>query len=130
MPRTDPDFFATAFGLAQFWFAPMVALAISAVYFVTSPKNQPMAQRFAASGHGAVICILYLTAMACWILGVSKRSYGFPFAVLLLFPVLLMGLSFFLYRGPRFVHGFQVLNLLCLAWTFFIGGMAVTGDWL
>jgi Ni,Fe-hydrogenase I cytochrome b subunit len=53
-----------------------------------------------------------------------------PFLVLLLLPLSLIVDSFFLFRGRRIFHWLQVLNILCLIWTGFVGGMAVTGHWL
>jgi hypothetical protein len=49
---------------------------------------------------------------------------------LLLVPATLIAASFFLYKGPKSLHWLQLINIACLLWTGFVGGMAVTGDWL
>ena len=130
MQQSSTGTLLAAFAIAQFWLAPLLAAAISAVYFRASPTDQPLLQRLVASGHGAAIAILYGGALAFSAFGISKQSYGLPFMGLLLVPVFLAGLSFALFRGRKYIHLLQILNLACLAWTLFIGGMAVTGEWL
>ena len=83
-----------------------------------------------ASAHGFAISIVYFGAMSVFWANAARPKYAVPFVVLIAVPGALILLSFFVYRGPKHVHLLQVLNLLCLAWTFFIGIMAVTGEWL
>ena len=130
MQQNNAGTLVAAFAIAQFWIAPLLAAAVSAIYFRASPTDQPLLQILVVSGHGAVIASLYGGALAFSGLGIAKQSYGLPFIGLLLVPVVLVGLSFALFRGRRSVHLLQILNLVCLAWTLFIGGMAVTGEWL
>ena len=130
MQSADPFTFVAAFAIAQFWLAPILALAISGVYFFTSPATQTLYRRLVASLHGAVIAALYLGALMFNAVGISKPEYGIPFLATLLLPVVLIATSFILYEGKRSLHALQMVNLLCIAWTFFIGGMAITGEWL
>jgi hypothetical protein len=115
---------------AQGMLAPILALTISLVYFWSSPSTETMSRRLLSSAHGASVAVLYMAAMAVFWAHKASPKFGTPFLFLLLIPVILVFASFFLYRGPKSVHLLQVLNLACLAWTFFIGSMAVTGNWL
>ncbi len=130
MQSEAPGILIAAIAIAQFWLAPLLALGISAVYFVTSPTTQIVARKLGASAHGASIAALYVGALFFSALGSSKPSYGIPFMSLLLVPVALIVLSLFLYEGRKVIHALQVVNVLCIAWTFFIGTMAITGNWL
>jgi hypothetical protein len=105
-------------------------MAISVVYFWRSPKVQPLAQRLLVSAHGAAIAAIYLCAMYIWWSGSSRASLALPFMFSLMIPLLLIVVSFLKFRGLRSIHLLQLANLFCLGATFFIGAMAVTGDWL
>jgi hypothetical protein len=107
---------------------PFLAGLVSVVYFLSSPKNQPMQQRLLSSAHGAVVVILYALAWLFVIAGISRPSLLLPFAVSLLVPGALIAASFFLYKGARQVHWLQVPNVACLLWTGFVGGMLITGQ--
>jgi hypothetical protein len=114
----------------MFWLAPVIAMAISVVYFKRSPKDQPLAQRLLVSAHGVVIAAIYLCALYVWWSGSSRESYGRPYAIAFMVPVALIAVSFWKFRGPRSTHLFQLANLFCIAASYFLGGMAITGDWL
>lgn len=118
------------FSLAQFWLAPFITLAVSIAYFRASPSTQRLAARLAASSHGASITVLYLGAMAVWLSGHSNSAYAGPFAFFLLIPLVLVVVAFFVFRGRKMIHLLQFINVAALAWTFFIGSMAVTDRWL
>ncbi|HEY1104021.1 MAG TPA: hypothetical protein VGE70_11430 [Burkholderiaceae bacterium] len=119
-----------AFAFAQFWLAPLLTLLVSIVYFRTSPSGQGMAERLAVSAHGCVIAVLYFGALTFWWAGASRPAYGKLFAYSLLVPLVLMGFAFVKFRGKASVHLLQIVNLVGLFWTFFVGSMAITGDWL
>jgi len=108
----------------------LVPLAVSAVYFLRSPSNQALSKRMLASAHGLSISVIYLSAIAISWTKNADRTLGRPFAMALVVPVVLIVISFALYRGKRATHWFQVLNFVCLGWVSFVGGMAITGDWL
>lgn len=130
MEITELSILIVLFGFAQFLLAPLLAIGVSAIYFFTSPKTQPIGSRIAASAHGITIAVIYFFAMAVFRANKAQPMYGSSFVMLQLLPILLAVLSFFLYKGRKTVHLLQILNLICLVWTFFIGGMAVTGQWL
>ena len=113
-----------------FIFPVLLAVAISVIYFRNSPRTEPLARRLLASAHGVVIAVLFISAIAIWLSGHSQERLGTPFQLLLLIPLALMIASFFLFKGPKATHLLQILDVVCLLWTWFVGGMAVTGDWL
>ena len=130
MESTSLSIVAVLFGWAQGLLAPVLALAISVIYFISSPRSEPVARRLLASAHGAVITTLYMGAMAIFWAQKANPQFITPFLLLLPVPLVLIVVSFFIYRGRKAIHFLQLLNLLCLGWTFFVGSMAVTGDWL
>src|ERR1700730_594182 len=130
MNSTSQTILWSLLGWAEGFAAPLVAICISAVYFFTAPRGDVLPRRLAASAHGLAIAILYFVAMAVFWSHKPNPSYGTPFSLLLLVPLALIATSFFLYRGPKAIHTLHLLNLVCLAWTFFVGSMAVTGNWL
>lgn len=125
---------STAAITAVVWFlfslAPILSLAVSATYFFQSPKSQPLWQRLVASSHGAAISLLYVAAMFVFWSNTARPSLRGPFLASLLLPVALSIASSLIFKGSAKYHWLQLVNLLCLAWTFFFGIMAVTGDWL
>jgi len=110
--------------------APVLAVGISAIYFTASPKTEPLAKKLLVSAHGVVIAALYFGAMSVFWLHRSSDAFAKPFSYLLLVPVLLILTSLFVFRGREGIHWLLLVNLACLAWTAFVGIMAVTGDWL
>jgi hypothetical protein len=121
---------ATALVWAQWYLAPILALSVSAAYLTTSPKTQPLSERLLASSAGMFIAAIYCLAGTIALLGLSRPGLATLFAVALLLAIGLIGLSFRLYRGRKRVHLLQFINVACLAWTGFVGGMATTGRWL
>lgn len=130
MEQVTPSVLEYVLAWFQWLLAPVLALVISIVYFRASPSSQPLGSRLMASAHGISIAALYAGAMLVFYANAAGPRYATPFFVLLAVPAVLMLLSFFIYRGAKHVHLLQCLNFLCLAWVAFIGGMAVTGDWL
>lgn len=108
----------------------IVPTLISLVYFWTSPKQQGLATRLWASCHGIVLASIYLGAFFISEMKLSEPIYGWLFAISMLLPLSLMALSFFLYEGPTYVHLLHLVGLICVLWTMFVGGMAITGNWL
>ncbi len=108
----------------------IVGPTLSLVYFWTSPKQQALLTRGLASSHGIVLALMYLAAGLVYEFKLSKPSYGWPFAISMLLPLGLMALSLRIYAGPKYVHLLHLVSLYALLWTMFVGGMAITGDWL
>ena|ERR1035437_400095 len=130
MELTSLNIIDVLFGWVQGLLAPIVALVISAAYFMSSPLSKPLSKRILASAHGVVITAIYMGAMTIFWAQKANPKFITPFLFSLLIPLFLIAVSFFVYQGRKTIHSLQLLNLLCLGWTFFIGSMAVTGDWL
>lgn len=114
-----------------FWLvAASVPLATSIVYFRASPSTESFTQRIAVSLHGAVVSALCIGAVLIGMLGSPRQEFGEIFRLLLVVPVVLVAYSLLRFRGKRAIHLLQGINLLWLAFAFFLGGMAVTGVWL
>lgn len=118
------------FTWGQALIAPALAIGISVLYFRASPKTEPLAKKLLVSAHGVVIAVLYFGAMSVFWLHRSSDALGKPFSYLLLLPLLLILTSLVMFRGRKLIHWLLLVNLACLAWTAFVGVMAVTGDWL
>ena len=113
------------------WYsAPVMSSLVSVLYFVRSGEDVSLPRRVLTSVHGVSTAALYILAMTVAVTRHSDPILGTPFKVALLIPLALIVASFLLYRGAKRVHWLQVLNVACLAWTGFMGGMAITGQWL
>jgi F0F1-type ATP synthase assembly protein I len=122
--------FGIALSFVEGSLAPLLAVAVSVIYFCRSPQTEPIMRRIAASAHGIAIALIYVGALSLNFAHLESQRWSTPFSIILLLPLMLIVLFVLLFRGHPETHWFQLLNLLCLAWTAFIGGMAVTGDWL
>ena len=117
------------FGSFKGLMAPLSGLAVSVVYYRSSPPNQPVLLRMLASAHGlaiAFLCILWVflieSPRAAWHLK--------AFQYLCLVPIGLIVASFALFKGPRKVHLLQGVNLGSLAFVFFAGSFSLdTHPW-
>jgi hypothetical protein len=114
----------------QWLLAPLLATIVSIIYYRAALPSLSQLQKVLLSAHGICIAVLYMSAMLVFWMGLSKEVYATPFLFSLLVPVGLGMFSLFKYQGHKVVHWLQLLNMLCLAWTAFIGIMAVTGNWL
>lgn len=130
MQSTLPAIVDWFLALLAWYSAPAVALVVSTAYFVRSSGDPSMWRRIVTSSHGVTIALLYVIAMGVALARAYDPAYGNPFSLALLVPVVLMALSLVFYRGSRRTHWLQFLNAGSLAWTGFMGGMAITGRWL
>ena len=112
--------------------AALVMVAVSCGYFARASSDTPLAWRLLSASHGLIGAALYLCAILVWVSGAARPAHGVPYAVSFVFPALLVVFSFFFFffRGPRNTHWLQLLNVSAMFWAFFIGSMAVTGEWL
>ena len=114
------------------WFAPaLIMVAISGAYFSLSRGRQNLLTRTLLSAHGLVAAILYFGALVLWETTRAYRPWAaWPYLLLHIIPLASIIYAFFRFSGPKLLHLSQIANVLCMAYTVFIGGMAVTGDWL
>lgn len=120
------------YGFMQWYGAPVVMIGVSLAYFFADPRRPAVRERLLVSAHGLAGAALYFGAFAvAWFQPGGYRPYlGWPYAVLLLVPLALIGVSLFKFRGNRLTHALQVPNVVALLWSAFVGVMAITGDWL
>jgi hypothetical protein len=116
--------------LLQTYAAPCLAVAISVVYFAKSPSGQSTTERLLVSAHGALIACLFAVAICVAMLQLSELTWATPWTLLCLLPLASIIYSLVRFRGPRQTHLLQILNCLCLAWTWLFGGMAITGEFV
>ena len=114
-----------------FWLvAASVPVVTSLVYFRASPPTESLTHRIAVSLHGVAVSVLCIGAVLVGMTGAPGPELGATFRFLLVVPVALVAYSLCHFHGKRAIHLLQGINLLWLAFAFFLGGMAVTGVWL
>ena len=105
--------------------------AISGVYYACDIGESKRSVRLMVSAHGALGTLLYSGALLWWYLSPTYRPWAtLPFLLAFVMPLSSIIFSFFKFRGPKILHLLQLLNLNALIYALFIGGMAVSGDWL
>jgi hypothetical protein len=118
--------------LMQWYGAPVVMIGVSLVYFFADTRRPALRERLLVSVHGVAGAALYVGAfVVAWLQPGGYRPYlAWPYFVLLLVPLALIGVALFKFRGNPLIHALQAPNVAALLWSAFVGGMAVTGDWL
>jgi hypothetical protein len=109
----------------------LVMVAISIAYFWLGRREPSLVTRILVSAHGVFAAALYLGALGLWEVTRAYRPWaGWPFLLLHLIPIASIIYALFRFSGPKLLHLSQIANLGCMVYTYFVGGMAVTGDWL
>lgn len=121
---------AAASSLFSLYGAGAILLFVSLLYFSFAKDGASLALRLLTSAHGAVGALVFFSALAIGFSGWDHPSYGQPYLFAWVLPALLMLFSLMRYPGPATVHLLQVFNVLAFAWAWFIGTMAVTGNWI
>ena len=113
-----------------FWAGPIVLLcAISTLYFGTDEARFGLRARILASAQGVVTACLYLGAVLIWKSGHANPDYEDAYMGLYVVPASLVLACLLLYRRTYWIHVIQVPNILLMAYTFFIGTQAISGNW-
>lgn len=119
---------------AEVYLTPILTVLISLIYFCTSPKEQRLYIRLAISGHGVAIAVLYVSPILIHRVMTSpptaENIIHEIWSYFLIVPVILMFFSLLKFRGPLLVHILQIINMMGLAWTFLLGSMFLTSQWL
>jgi hypothetical protein len=116
-------------GIIQWFGVPIVAAAISAVYFATARKMS-LSRRISVSAHGVLLLMIYVVAIGVHSTEGSHPNLVWPFLAAFVAPALSIGFAFAWYPGSKALHLLIAPLLYCGLWIAFIGGMAVTGLWL
>jgi len=110
---------------------PVAMSLVSILYYLLDYKEENVRIRIMVSAHGAIAAIIFLLVMfITWSETVYRPWAGLPFLLVHIFPLASVIYAFIKFKGNKVVHLLQVVNLFCVMNTLFIGGMAVTGDWL
>ena len=107
-------------------------IVVSLAYFFGDPRRPAFRSRLLVAAHGFIGTALYFAALGLHeAQPIGYRPYlALPYGLLFLFPLLAIVVSIFTFRGSRLFHLLQPFNLAALAWAWFVGTMAATGDWL
>ena len=109
------------FGSGYTLMVPLSALAVSVAYYRNAPTTQPVLLRLLASAHGVSIALLW-SLMLFWIAQSQDVAWHLTaFECLLLLPIALIVVSFFVFQGPRKVHLLQAVNLGSLIYVGLLG---------
>lgn len=113
----------------QFLWAPVVATAVSVIYFGKA-RAMPMLDRLLVSGHGVALALIFVSAFTIAALGMAHERFETPFMASFIAPIACAGLAFWRYEGSHSLHLLQFVNLAAGLWIAFLGVMAITGNWL
>lgn len=86
--------------------------------------------RIAVSVAGPLISFLYLMSLTIGLRGYGNLKFAQVFFVALIVPCIFVLYALVKYRGPKKIHALQVLNVLALIDSYFIGTMAISDNWL
>ena len=102
-------------------------IVISAAYYFMDGSEHNDWVRLFVSIHGLAAAFLYVCAL------ISKGNHpwmALPYLFAHMFPVASIIYGFFRFSGSKFLHLSQIVNVVCMMYTIFVGGMAISGDWL
>jgi hypothetical protein len=118
--------------MGLFYVVPVfVMFGVSGAYFALDSGEAPRRERLLVSAHGALGALLYLFALALWAVAPNWRPWAaWPYLLAFSLPLASVLYALFRFRGPKVLHLAQLANLWAFAYALFIGGMAITGDWL
>jgi hypothetical protein len=112
------------------WFGvPVGAVVISVVYFFMA-RTLSIGRRLAVSAHGCLLAAMYIFVGLIYETGHSHPSFAWPFLATFLAPAASVVFALTWYPRSKKLHFLLIPLLYCALWVAFIGGMAVTGDWL
>jgi len=107
----------------------LVCIFTSVSFWVSNPSLKGL-QRLLVSGHGiATLCLIGIP-FTLFALGINISFFLPVFNVCCFLPLLSIVYSFFQHKGTKLLFILYLFLLPAIMWAWFIGGMAVSGDWL
>jgi len=106
----------------------VLSIAVSALYWLKDANTG--FKHIAVSVHSVLMLVLISGALYLGFKGYANPEALWFFYLLLVLPILSIVASFRYFTGMKWVHISQIWKFAALVWTWFIGSMAVTGDWL
>ena len=110
-------------------FSMLIMTSISGAYFYYGSSSKIL-PRVLSSVHGLLGASFLLVAMLIWDNGLSSPEFELIYTWVFLLPLSSIIFSFLFFSGNKWLHLLQLVNLIGLAWCWFVGVMAVTGNWL
>lgn len=118
---------ATPLEVVEFWATPLLMVSISTVYFLSSPKTQPLSRRVLTAGHGALGALLFAIAMAVHYMGSPRPGLQAPFLVLWALPFVLAAISLRWFRGNWRVHILFLPLIPLMLWALIVSCTVIGG---
>ena len=117
-----------AIGYAMFGWAPFGCFVVGFLYLAYAPRSVRPVARLLPAIYAPLSAFVYL---AIAFIPLSARAVATPtpvFFALQAAPLILMAVSFRVFRGPRWVHAVLMpVALICMAWQFAWGYWGVYG---
>jgi len=105
-----------------------ISITISLLYWYKD--NNKGIKHIVVSAHSVFMLILLGAALIIGFNILTHKLLLIPFYILLFGAVLSIVFSFKYFTGSKWLHLTHILNIPVLLWTYFVGSMALTGDWL
>ncbi len=105
-----------------------LSIATSALFWIKD-KNGGL-KRVLVSAHSFTMFVILCSALLVGGYGYSNKELMPVFYFFMILPLLSIVLSFIYFKGSKWFHLAHIWNVIAFVWTFFVGSMAVTGDWL
>lgn len=108
----------------------LILLAISIIYFVFN-KNQTIWNRLLASSHSliAILGALYAIIVSKFTSSTSFDPHTLNFSKILAVAVIFGFIAVLYFKGNKKVHFLLLPFVLCVAYLWHVGGMAITHNW-
>ena len=102
----------------------------SSVSFWITNSSLNIGQRLFISCHGFLTLLVIGIPLLFFSSGWSISAFTNAFQVCCLLPILSIIYSFFRHSGTKLLFWLYLLLVPAIMWAWFIGSMAVSGDWL
>ncbi len=106
----------------------LISISVSLIYWLKDSNTG--FKRIAVSAHSVILLLLFGATFIAGFYGYSNLSLLLPFYSLLAIPIASIITSLVMFKGSKWIHLVHLWNLIALPWTWFVGSMAVSGDWL
>ena len=110
---------------------PIVILFVIAIIYFVFNRNQTIANRILASSHSlvAIVGAIYAIIVSRYTSPASFNPHTLNFSKILVLAVILGFICVFLFKGNKKFHFLLFPFVLCVAFIWNIGGMAITHNW-
>ena len=111
---------------------PVIVLAIVIILYFMFDENEALLKRVLSFSHSIIPILGFLYAVAvCASTSIKKyEPENTIFTIFMVSSLIFCVSSFFTYRGPKLMHGALVFVVSATIYLTFIGGMAITHDWI